>query len=236
MAVQPSKHSEAFEVYVTIRRRTSAKARLVLLHEQCVSYRANLHDISEQQSGRRVPKQHKDDLKRSMIKLRSHLTRALQEINEIQGSLESYASISMENIRKEFAQLCANPHLLRLSVTKDRTLQLVIGARYSYEGSGIDYDLGDWAFTIGHASLGQDLKVAYAIREVRTGVLPSWTGMAPAYRLPRNMFCLGENVDMVEQYFKTRDYLAAIEVITYALSNINEEDVSKIPQTFKQVA
>jgi hypothetical protein len=234
MVVAPSRHSEAFEVFVTIRRRTSAKVRLKLLHQQCVSYRSNLHFISEQQAGRRPHTQTSPDLKRSMIKMRHKLTATLQEIREIEGSLESYASISMDSIRKEFAQLCANPHLMKLSVTNERTLQLIVRARYTQVD--ITYDLGDWSFEIGHPSLKQDLKLVYNVHEVRSGVLPSWKDTAPAYRLYDNMFCLGDNVGMVEEYLRERDYLGAIEVITFSLSNVNEEDVFKVPHAFKQVA
>lgn len=234
MVVAPSQHSEAFAVFVTIRRRTSAKVRLKLLHQQCVSYRSNLHFISEQQAGRRPHTQTSPDLKRSMIKMRHKLTATLQEIREIEGSLESYASINMDSIRKEFAQLCANLHLLKLSVTNERTLQLIIRARYTQVD--ITYDLGDWSFEIGHPSLKHDLELVYNVHEVRSGVLHSWKNAAPAYRLYDNMFCLGDNVGMVEEYLRNRDYLAAIEVITYSLSNINEEDVFKVPHTFKQVA
>ncbi|MDB5180164.1 MAG: hypothetical protein JWN12_796 [Candidatus Saccharibacteria bacterium] len=234
MAIEPSKHHQAFEAYMKIRRRTSAKERLKKLHAQCVSYRANLHDISEQQANRRPRKLDSDQLVRSMMKMRSRLNEALQETQALESSLENYTSISVEMVQKEFARLCANPYLLRLSVTKDQTLQLIIGARYEF--AGIIYDLGDWSIEIGHQSLKQDMHVGYNVYERRSGVVPNWNSHAPVYRLGDHKFCLGDNFDIVEGYLQERDYLAAIEVITFSLCNINDEDILDVPNAFKQVA
>jgi hypothetical protein len=234
MAIEPSKHYQAFETYMKIRRWTLAKERLKKLRNQCVSYRANLHDISEQQAGRRLRKQEPDLLIRSMTKIRSRLTEARQEIQAIESSLESYSSLSLETIRGEFTRLCSNPHLLSLEVTKDQTLKLVIGARYEYDGA--TYDLGDWAIEFGHKNLKREMLAGYNISERRSGKLPDWDGFAPVYRIDEGKFCLGDNFDIVDEYIRERDYLAVIEVVTFSLCNINDEDLKDIPKAFKQVA
>ncbi|HEY8992218.1 MAG TPA: hypothetical protein VIM37_00015 [Candidatus Microsaccharimonas sp.] len=234
MAVKPSDYNEAFETYLRIRRRTSAKQRLEKLSQQCVSYKANLADISEQQAGRRPLKHEPSKLKTMMTNLRAKQTLVLQEIQAIQSSLESYTSIKLETVRKEFAQLCANPHLLRIYTTSERTLELVIAARYTLEG--VTYDLGDWSVEIGHKNLGQDLEAGNNVNEIRSGVLPTWTDLAPVYRIRRQTFCLGDNLDIVESYLRQRDYIAALEVITFTLCNINESDLWRLPDAFRKVA
>lgn len=230
MAVEPQQHLDAFEAYSRLRRRRASQEYLRRLDENRVSYESNMAHIKRQLRGECALTRSTEALGKSSELLRQRHLDCLAEMAAVKASLVLFPSLGDAQLWDEFSRMCAIPQVIAVERKREEEFFFTIRAEFTLDC--FTYDLGDWTVAIAQFELQEEKEIAWNVPELRSGLKVD-TRVAPAYRI-NSSFCFGENAGPINSYFRVGRYLQGLELITYALCSINEEDVHAVPFTFHQ--
>lgn len=128
-------------------------------------------------------------------------------------------------LEKEFERLLQLPGVSGVRANGAEGIMLLVAATIEHEEER--YDLGTWKLRL-------DLSGSVEATEFKTGVLPSWDGGSPVYRIGKG-FCFGDHDDLIEAHLIRGHILEAAALAVQALCTVNADDRHKIPQAFKRI-
>lgn len=129
-------------------------------------------------------------------------------------------------LEKEFERLRQLPGVEGMRPVSDTTIALMVAATFEYQGNR--YDLGGW-------DLHLDLTGTVKAIELRSGVLASWSGGAPVYRMGKK-FCFGQHEKLIITHLVQGQILEAAALAVQGLHTVNSEHVHRVPRAFVQIA
>lgn len=128
-------------------------------------------------------------------------------------------------LEKEFERLLRLPGVSGIRPVGAEGIALMLTASVEYQAQR--YDLGTWKLRL-------ELSGLVEATELKTGVLPSWRGGAPVYRMSKK-FCFGDHERLIKKHLTRGHILEAAALAVQALNTVNTIHQRSIPLAFRQI-